>query len=187
MTPDDRRAAIIDATIPLLRARGWAVTTKDISTAARVAEGTIFSVFEDKNELLLTALRKALDPAPVEDQLRAIDLRLPIEERLLLAVTILQDLAMRAGELLTAMQLDTVRGQLPQRYSGDHFATDVLPRLFDGYQDELRVEPVAAGRALLALVMGGTNSLNFKKPMLAGEIVDVLLGGVRNPVPPPAG
>lgn len=187
MTPEDRRAAIIEATIPLLRTRGWSVTVKEISVAARIAEGTIFGVFADKEELVLAALRKALDPDLVEEQLRAIDLRLPLEERLLRAVEILQDLAMRAGELLTAMHLDAVRGRLPQRYSGDHFARNVLPGLFDE-GDQLRVEPVAAGRALLALVMGGTNAINFKKPMPATEIVDVLLGGILvHPVPPQAG
>lgn len=185
MTPEDRRAAIIEATIPLLRSRGWSVTIKEISTAARVAEGTIFGVFEDKEELLLAALRKALDPDDVEARLRAIDLHLPLEERLLRAVEILQGLAIQATELLTAMHLDTVRGRLPQRYSGDHFARNVLPRLFEASRDELRLEPVAAGRTLLALVMGGSNELNFKKPMLATEIVDVLLDGVRASAPPP--
>jgi AcrR family transcriptional regulator len=188
MTPEDRRAAIIDATIPLLRTRGRAVTTKDISAAARVAEGTIFGVFADKDELLIAALRKALDPAPVEEQLRAIDLGLPLEERLLLAVSILQNLATLAGELLTAVQLDTMRGQLPQRYSGDHFARNVLPHVFNGFEDELRVEPVAAGRALLALVAGGANAMIFKKPMLASEVVDVLLAGIKEaPASPPRG
>ena len=57
MAPADRRAAIVAATIPLLRSRGWSVTTKEIAAASGVADGTIFSVFADKEELLLTALQ----------------------------------------------------------------------------------------------------------------------------------
>jgi AcrR family transcriptional regulator len=189
MTAEDRRAAIIAATIPLLRARGWSVTVKEVSAAAHVAEGTIFSVFQDKEELLLATLRTALDPAPVEEQLGRIDLSLPLEERLIQAVEILQGLAVRAAELLSVVHLDIARGRFPQRFSGDHFARKVLPRLFEPSRGELRLEPVAVSQALLALTVGGHSSVIFKKPMLASEIVDVILNGIlvsgvpRTPLP----
>ena len=179
MTAEDRRAAIIAATIPFLSTRGWSVTIKEISTAAHVAEGTIFSVFRDKEELLLAALRAALDPGPVEEQLGAIDLSLPLEDRLIQAVEILQALALRSVEMLSAMHHDIARGRLPQRFSADHFALKVLPRVFEPSAGELRLEPAAAGQALMAMVLGGYNSVVFKKPMLASEIVDVLLNGLR--------
>src|SRR5579871_3122236 len=80
MSPEERRGAIIDATVPLLFDRGWSVTTKEISAASGVSDGTIFSVFKDKEELLLAALTAALDPAPTVDRLKAIDLELPLRE-----------------------------------------------------------------------------------------------------------
>lgn len=190
MTPEDRRAAIIAATIPLLRARGWSVTVKEISAAARVAEGTIFSVFHDKEELILAALRTALDPAPAEEQLGQIELSLPLEERLIRAVEILQGLVARTGELLSAVQLDNVRGRLPQHFTGDHFARKALPRLFEPSRSELRLDPVVASQALVAMAVGGQISAIFRKPMLPSEIVDILLGGFlvsgvsRKPLPP---
>jgi AcrR family transcriptional regulator len=180
MTAEDRRAAIITATIPLLRERGWSLTIKEISAAAQVAEGTIFTVFQDKEELLLAALRTALDPGPVEEQLGRIDLSLPLEDRLLQAVEILQGLAERAIELLSAMHHGLARGRLPQRFSGDHFARKVLPRLFEPSVEELRLDPVTASHALLALTMGSHSAVIFKQPMLASQIVDVLLRGFRN-------
>jgi AcrR family transcriptional regulator len=190
MTAEDRRAAIIAATIPLLRARGWSVTVKEISAAARVAEGTIFSVFQDKEELLLAALRTALDPAPAEEQLGQIELSLPLEERLIRAVEILQELVARTGELLSAVHLDNVRGRIPQHFTGDHFARKVLPRLFEPSRGELRLDPVAASQALVAIAVGGQSSAIFRKPMLPSETVDILLGGFlvsgvsRSPLPP---
>lgn len=177
MTPEDRRAALITATIPLLRSRGWSVTVKEISAAAHVAEGTIFSVFQDKEELILAALRTALDPAPAEEQLGRIELSLPLEERLIQAVEILQALAARTGELLSAVHLDDVRGRLPQHFTGDHFARKVLPRLLEPSREELRVDPVAASQALVAIALGGQSTAIFRRPMLPSEIVDILLGG----------
>jgi len=178
MTPEDRRAAIIAATIPLLRARGWSVTVKEISAAAHVAEGTIFSVFQDKEEVLLAALREALDPAAAEDQLGQIDIALPLEERLIRAVEVLQELAARTGELLSAMHMDIPRGRFPQHFIGDHFARKVLPRLFEPSRDELRIDPIDAGHALVAFAMGSQTSVIFKRPMLPSQIVDILLGGL---------
>ena len=64
MTPDDRREALVDATIPLLHEHGRTVTTKQIADAAGVAEGTIFRVFDSKDDLVTAAVEKALDMEP---------------------------------------------------------------------------------------------------------------------------
>jgi AcrR family transcriptional regulator len=73
MAPEERRAALIAATIPLLHEHGLDVSTRQIANAAGVAEGTIFGVFESKNQLMTCSLLKALDPQPTLDALAAID------------------------------------------------------------------------------------------------------------------
>ena len=60
MTPDERRAAVLDAAIPLLMENGIGVTTRQIADAAGVAEGTLFRVFDDKRALLVSAVGRAL-------------------------------------------------------------------------------------------------------------------------------
>ena len=75
LTPDDRRAAIVEATVPLLTTHGAGVTTRQIAEAAGVAEGTLFRVFDDKHVILVAALARALDPEPVVEQIRRIDAR----------------------------------------------------------------------------------------------------------------
>ena len=52
LPPEERRAAIIDAARPLLIEHGENVTTRQLADAAGIAEGTIFRVFADKDELL---------------------------------------------------------------------------------------------------------------------------------------
>ena len=82
MAPEDRRAALIAATIPLLHEHGLDVSTRQIADAAGVAEGTIFGVFKDKSSLVVAALVQALDPQPTLDALAAIDRGLDLRERL---------------------------------------------------------------------------------------------------------
>ena len=67
MAPDERRAALIAATIPLLHEHGLDVSTRQIAHAAGVAEGTIFGVFESKSQLVICSVVKALDPQPTLD------------------------------------------------------------------------------------------------------------------------
>lgn len=85
MTPEERRAAIVTATVPLLIEHGGAVTTGLIAAAAGIAEGTVFRAFADKQELLFACLDAAFDPAEPIARLRAIPAGLPIEQRLLRA------------------------------------------------------------------------------------------------------
>ena len=60
MPPEERREAIVQATLPLLREHGANVTTRQIAQAASIAEGTVFRVFSDKEELLRNCVAEAV-------------------------------------------------------------------------------------------------------------------------------
>jgi len=85
MSPDDRRAAIVAATLPLIIEHGATVTTGQIAAASGVAEGTVFRAFADKQELLSACLDAAFDPADPVATLRQIPRELPVADRLLQA------------------------------------------------------------------------------------------------------
>jgi AcrR family transcriptional regulator len=100
MSPDERRAAIVAATLPLIVEHGATVTTGQIAAASGVAEGTVFRAFADKQELLTACLDTAFDPADPVAALRQIQRELPVADRLLRATATVSehwDRAMSVG------------------------------------------------------------------------------------------
>jgi AcrR family transcriptional regulator len=82
LAPEDRRDAILDAVVPLLREKGRDVSTRELAEAAGVAEGTLFRAFGDKEKLIAAAVERIFDPTPLWAAMRAIDLTLPLEDKL---------------------------------------------------------------------------------------------------------
>src|SRR3954452_2745715 len=86
LPPEERREALIAATLPLVLEHGTDVSTRLIAEAAGVAEGTIFRVFASKDDLVEATIASAFDPSPLVDALSSIDRTAPLVERLETAV-----------------------------------------------------------------------------------------------------
>ena len=187
LPPEARRAAIIAATVPLLRRYGKAVTTAQIAMAAGVAEGTLFRVFADKESLIQAAIASAFDPRVVERALDIIDPELGMRERLIAAVEILQRRVEEIWQLISMLGLPPSATEPASTGPGDRRVTpspDGAQRRFiamlEPFADELRCSPAQAARLLRITTFAGTHPrITDGMPLTAAEIVAVVLDGIR--------
>jgi AcrR family transcriptional regulator len=174
---EERRAAIVQATLPLFLEHGGALTTKEIAQAAGIAEGTIFRVFEDKTALLDAVIEAALDPAPTELAIRAIDDTLPFEDRLVAAVEILRQRVLYVFHVLSSAS-GTTRGAGKQRNTD----LPALVAIFEPEAEHLSRAPADAARVLRGLTFASVHpSFGADDPLTSSDIVAVLLDGIRRP------
>ncbi|MBU2662703.1 TetR/AcrR family transcriptional regulator [Actinoplanes bogorensis] len=184
LAPEERREALIAATIPLLHEHGVDVSTRQIAQAAGVAEGTIFGVFETKSSLVVCSVIKGLDPQPTVDALAAIDPALPLRDRMAQAADLVHGRFAENAQLMTAARALIIGQrdgntalQLADNRSRLHAAiTGVIAA--DGAQ--LRRTPAAV--ASLLLLFCGANTYgpfgdpdNFSGEETASLLLDGLL------------
>ncbi|MEV6489960.1 TetR/AcrR family transcriptional regulator [Actinoplanes sp. NPDC051633] len=185
MAPEDRRAALVEACVPLLYEHGLEISTKQIAGAAGVAEGTIFGVFENKNALLVAALVRALDPQQTLDALAAIDRSLPLRDRLIITAELIQRRFTENARLIGAARTlamapenheNAAANMMRARTLLEAAITDVIAP----DAESLRRSPQFTARLLL--LFAGANTYGpFADPenFNAAELVSLLLDGLQ--------
>lgn len=179
LPPEERRAALVEATLPLVVQHGAKVTTKQIAEAAGVAEGTIFRVFPDKETLVREAIATVLDPLPTVAALNGIDLDLPIRERMVQAVEILRKRMETAFAVMSALRMDGPQHHKPEERPSHQPMLDAMERLVEPDQDKFRLPAPEVARMLRLLTFAGTHRIiTDNHPLTTEEVVSVLLDGV---------
>jgi AcrR family transcriptional regulator len=179
LPPEERRAALVAATLPLVVQHGTKVTTKQIAEAAGVAEGTIFRVFPDKESLVREAIATVLDPLPTVAALNAIDLEMPVRERLARAVDIVRKRLETAFAVMSALRMDGPQHHKAEERPSHQPMLDAMERVVAPDADKFRLPPHEVARMLRLITFAGTHRIiTDNHPLTTEEVVAVLLDGV---------
>jgi AcrR family transcriptional regulator len=183
LPPEERREALIAATLPLVLEHGTAVSTRLIAEAAGVAEGTIFRVFPTKDDLVEATIASAFDPSPLVEALGRIDRTAPLADRMVAAVRLMQERGRRIGHLMHAF---AARGSLPDRErfwrtrAAEARVVDALALLIEPDRNQLRCPPQEVSRRLRLITLAlSSPRFGDGEPLAAEEIVSMLLDGLR--------
>jgi AcrR family transcriptional regulator len=180
---DERRAALIAATEPLLERFGRDVSTRQIAEAAGVAEGTIFRAFATKEALIDAVIEDAYDVQHTCDELAQVDLGLSFEQRLIAAVSILQERLRRVLALFGSLQLgkephdrDSFRAK---QQADNELLSSAIAILIKPDQHRLRLDPLEAASALRAITFAMSHHiLGDQRLAQPQQIVDLFLYGI---------
>lgn len=159
MSQEERRDAIVQATLPLLELHGANVTTSQIAQAAGIAEGTVFRAFKDKQELIHACVHEALSPEPVIDLLDRTASLPDLRDRAIWTINALSSYLERMWSLAGVLREsgfdphDKSGGK--HKNPGEHFERlhSRAAAVFEPDADRLAVEPALAAKLLLGLVM----------------------------------
>ncbi len=182
LSAEERRAALVAATIPLLREHGTGVSTRQIADAAGVAEGTIFGVFKDKASLIRTAIVSATDPGPLLANMRAVDPALDLRARLVAATRLIREHVSGFGALIYVIRSGAFaadREGLVDLMASRYLVLYELANLIEPDAALLRHNPSTAARLLLALAAAAHGGLSvLDEPLADDEVVSLVLDGL---------
>lgn len=182
LAPDDRREAVLRATVPLLLDRGLAVSTRELAEAAGVAEGTLFRVFPDKASLVRAAVDRALDPEPLVGRIGRLPAGSP-DDVVGSVVALLLDQVREVHGLVTLVHATAAHGEHHARPHGgahEHVAAVVaaVAEALEPHRDRLRRDPAVCARLLVGLVLAVSGPLRVPTPGLdAADVAELFCVG----------
>lgn len=182
LPPEERREALIQAAIEVIRERHTLPTTRQIAAAAGVAEGTIFRVFTNKDAFFDAVIERTFDAQSLHEDLEKIDGDAGLETVMIDLVRVLQARFQEIFDIMGAFSMvgppERFRDPVRQRRQEAATGSCVL-RLLDPYADQLRLPVPEVTRLLRLLTFSGSHKHINDGEVLAPEvIVHTILYGV---------
>lgn len=180
MPADERRAAILDAALPLVRAAGRGVRAADVAREAGVSEATVFHVFGTKDALIDAVVEREFTTDSTHRLLAAVDLEAELQDRLVAVVTVLRERLHSVFQLMSVLGLSR-----PPRVPGhDHRPrhAELLETVADVLRadaDQLRYPPERTAELVRLITFATTHPLiTDGRPLDTDEIAELILHGV---------
>jgi len=175
LAPEDRRTAIIDAVMPLLREHGRDVSTRQLADAAGVAEGTLFRAFGDKESIIAAAIERVRDPEPLRNALRGIDPDDPTEVKIRQLLHLLRERFEQVVQFMTALRLQGPPPSQPRAEDAEWL--EILGRVFR--PDEISIPAAELGHYLRFIAFGSAIPMfTATQPFDTDHLAELVLHGV---------
>lgn len=185
MSPEQRRAMIVAAALPLVAEYGAKVTTSQVAKNAGIGEATIFRVFDDKEQLLDAVLAAALHHEHVVGEIASIPLDQPLEGRLTEAAEALSAHLTRVVSVLGALHTSGYRQGRREKPDPKHMAgrerslaeiRDAISELFEPDEQALRI-PLGQAAAMFLGLLFSRSRPEAEGALSMPELVDTFLYG----------
>lgn len=171
--------------LPALVERGAAATTRELAQAAGVAEGTLFSVFSTKRDIIVAAIELHLNPEPISAGLTAIPADQPLGSQLDDAAQVIvsssKDVVALLAVLRTLPPADAAERHEHQDLMRNWMGaiTRAIRALFERNSTLLATSPDRATDAFVALLMAASRPYGDDAPHLStGDAVHLLQHGI---------
>jgi len=182
---EDRRASIIEATLPLLLAQGPDLSTREIARAAGIAEGTIFRAFDTKQDLIEATVLAALQPDLAIAQLEELPSGQTLPERVAAVLDVLRAEIQRKRSLFVHFTQTSAPAPPPHHHHGGLGPHDTKLRMSEAVADALAPHaaaltvPTALAAQVLSALAFATITLAADDPLNQSvAIADVVLHGI---------
>lgn len=187
LRPEERRAAILAAAVPVLIENGRGTTTKQVAEAAGIAEGTIFRSFATKEDLVDAALDAVFDPTAFLAELASIERDQPLRDRLVAIAMTFQRRFSTMFRLMAALGIPppAAKHRGTQIEDWKEQAGRLMVEVIGADADRLRVPADQVAHVIRLLTFSASHPHIAEGGHLTPEeIVDVVLTGTLRQEPP---